>query len=208
MLPVTASPPAPRRAPGGAPASGAEPVGAPAPVDAAAASAGLGGRVIVAYGVLGVTGLLAQAIYRLGPIAAEPLETRALDAFQGTLYVAWAASSLYFEGYRAFQLRFCPRVVARAAWLAQNPTPVRVALAPLFCMGFFHARRATLALAWGTTAMVLGFVFALRHVPQPWRGIVDGGVVLALGWGLVTLLVSLASTLAGRVPRGSPELPD
>jgi len=208
MLPVTASPPAPRSAPAGALRTGVESASIPAPRGTPDGATGLGGRVILSYGVLGVAGLLTQAICRLGPIAAEPLVDRSLDAFQGALYVAWAASSLYFEGYRAFQLRFCPRVVARAAWLAAHPTPLRVALAPLFCMGFFHARRATLALAWGTSAMVVGFVVALRHVAQPWRGIVDGGVVLALGWGLLTLLASLASTLAGRAPRSSPELPD
>jgi len=159
------------------------------------------------WGTLGVAALLVQAILRLAPLALEPIRERSLTATQAILYVTWAVASLYFEGYRAFQLRFCPRVVARALHLSQHPRPLHVALAPLFCMGFFHANRRTLLLAWGTTAMVVGFIVALRHVPQPWRGIVDGGVVIALAHGVVALLVQLGRALGGARLEASAELP-
>jgi hypothetical protein len=146
-------------------------------------------------------------MFRLTPIALQPIVQGGLSGAQATLYAAWVLASLYFEGYRAFQLRFCPRVVARALYLTQSPRPVYVALAPLFCMGFFHANRRTLALAWGTTTMVVFFILTFRHVSQPWRGIVDGGVVAALGYGVIALLASFATSLATGKASASAELP-
>jgi hypothetical protein len=74
-------------------------------------------------------------------------------------------------------------------------------------MGFFHANRRTKAIAWGTTAMIVFFVVVLRYVPQPWRGIVDGGVVLPLAWGAVAVVALYVRGLAG-ADIGSAELPD
>jgi hypothetical protein len=161
-----------------------------------------------AWGVLGVLALLGQAIWRLTPMALEPILDRTLSTSQTALYVGWVGFSLYFEGYRAFQRRFSPRVVARVLHLMREPQPLRVALAPAFCMAFFHASRRTLVVAWATLVMVLGFVLTLRYVPQPWRGIVDGGVVLALAWGAVAILVYFVRGLAGAVMPVSAELPE
>jgi hypothetical protein len=159
------------------------------------------------WGVAGVLALLAQAIYRLTPLALEPIRARSLGATEAALYAAWVVFSLYFEGYRAFQLRFSPRVVARALHLVKNPSPLRVILAPAFCMAFFHASRRGLVTAWATAIMVLGFVLTLRYVPQPWRGIIDGGVVLALLWGAFAIVVYFVRGLAGLPMPVDPELP-
>lgn len=164
-------------------------------------------RAVALWGVLGVVALFAQAIFRLGGHALEPLAGGTLSTAQGALYAAWAAASLYLEGYRAMQLRFCPRVVARAMHLAAHPTPLRVLIAPAFCMGFFHAAPRTRAVAWGMSLLIVSFVVVLRHVPQPWRGIVDGGVVVALVWGAGALLVQLARAFSG-APLASAELPE
>jgi hypothetical protein len=165
------------------------------------------GVAVGAWGVLGVAALLGRAAARLSVFAIEPIRTHSLTITQATLYAAWAAVGLYFEGYRAFQKRFCPRVVARALYLGEHRHPLYVAIAPLFCMGFFHANRRTKALAWGTTTMIVCFIVILRHVPQPWRGIVDGGVVPPLLWGAAALIVLYARGLSGAVV-GSAELPD
>src|SRR5690606_4264468 len=93
---------------------------------------------IVAWGVGGVLLLLGQAIWRLTPIALDAIHG-GLTAGQIALCGAWIVVNGYAEGYRAFQLRFSPRVVARAVHLARHPRPLHVALAPLFCMSFFHA---------------------------------------------------------------------
>jgi hypothetical protein len=159
-----------------------------------------------AWGVLGVALLLGRAAGRLAVYALEPIREHSLTLTQTGIYVAWAAVGLYFEGYRAFQKRFCPRVAARALHLGEHRRPLHVAFAPLFCMGFFHANRRTKALAWGTTAMILCFIAILRHVPQPWRGIVDGGVVPPLVWGAIAVVVLYGRGIAG-AEVGSPELP-
>jgi hypothetical protein len=157
---------------------------------------------------MGVAALLIQAVLRLGVLAVEPILARTLSPAQVALYVVWVGISAYFEGYRAFHLRFCPRVVGRALHLARNPRVLHVVLAPLFCMGFFHANRRTLLLAWGTTAMVIGFIVTLRYVPQPWRGIVDGGVVVALSGGVVSLGVLLVRGLRGTRFEDAAGLPE
>jgi hypothetical protein len=162
---------------------------------------------IASWAVLGVVALFGRAMVRLGALALAPILEARLSALQALLYASWVAISVYFEGYRGFQLRFCPRVVARAMHLAQHPRPLFIAFAPLFAMGFFHANRKTLALAWGTTAMVALFIVGFRHVAQPWRGIVDGGVVVALAYGAVTLVIMLGRALSAGAVAASPELP-
>src|SRR5258706_13569029 len=99
---------------------------------------------IAVWGVAGVVALCSRAIVRLGGLAFEAVTGPELTSFQILLLASWVFVSLYFEGYHAFQLRFCPRVVARALYLAGHPRPMFVLLAPLFSMGFFHANRKTL----------------------------------------------------------------
>ncbi|MEN9581413.1 MAG: hypothetical protein RJA70_4422 [Pseudomonadota bacterium] len=129
-----------------------------------------------------------------------------LTALQWGLCLSWIALSAYGEGYRAFQLRFAPRVVVRALYLAHHPKPLHVLLAPLFCMGFFHASKRGKILAWGTTLMVLCFILLLRQVPQPWRGIVDGGVVVALLWGSLAIVVFYVKAFFRNQPPNAPAL--
>lgn len=170
-------------------------------------SLGLGRVLIAGWGTLGVVLLLSQATLRLGQLAFEA-HRMPLTTAQAVISGSWIALNAYLEGYRAFQQRFSPRVVARALHLARNPRPVFVALAPLYCMAFFHATRRARAIAWGTTAMVIGFIVLLRHVPQPWRGIVDGGVVVALVWGAVAIVVYFVRAFVlGHEPTQSPQVP-
>jgi hypothetical protein len=70
-------------------------------------------------------------------------------------------------------------------------------LAPLFCMGLFHATRRRLMVAWISVVLIVGVVIAVRTVPQPWRGIIDGGVVVALIWGIGSIAYYVARVLAG-----------
>jgi hypothetical protein len=163
---------------------------------------------IAGLGIAGVLGLLGQAVWRLTPWAVEPLSSGQLSAPQAALYLAWVLASGYFEGYRAFQKGFCPRVVVRAAYLAQHPEPLHVLLAPAFCMSLIHATRRGLALAWGILAMVVFLVWIVHRMPQPWRGMVDGGVVVALAWGQIAILYFSARALAGRLVQVRTDLPE
>lgn len=168
---------------------------------------GVSELLVFAWGTSGVMALLGQAIYRLTPQALDPLVHGTLTPLQALLYIGWVVFAGYTEGYRAFQGRFSPRVVARAMYLAKNREPWHVALAPLFCMSFFHATRKGLIAAWTVTFLVLVAVLIVRQLPQPWRGIVDGGVVVGLTWGLVAIAANVIRVFRGIEPGVSNEVP-
>ena len=149
------------------------------------------------WGVFGVVALLAQAVWRLTPLALQPIHEGTLGGGQSALYAAWVLFSIYAEGYRGFQKRFSPRVVARALHLARHPQPLHVALAPAFCMSLFHANARRVKIAWGVSLTIVFLVLTVRLLPQPWRGIIDGGVVIGLLWGIASILYSLARALSG-----------
>jgi len=114
----------------------------------------------------------------------------------------------YFEGYRAFQLQVAPRVVARACHLATHPKTLHVILAPFYCMALFHASRRRLVVAWLVYLGILGVVIVVRQLSQPWRGIVDAGVVVGLSWGIIAIVAAFVGVLRGAPLTSSPELPD
>jgi hypothetical protein len=151
--------------------------------------------------------LLVQALVRLTPIALEPLREGGLTSGQSLIYAAWVLFSLYSEGYRGFQKAFVPRTVARAFYLASMPVSGLALIAPLFCMGLVHARPRRLVTSWAIVVAISIAVVLVRRMPDPWRGIVDGGVVVGLGWGLVSLLLTFAQALRGKVPSYPLDLP-
>jgi hypothetical protein len=53
---------------------------------------------------------------------------------------------------------------------------------------------------------VIGFIIGADYLPQPWRGIVDLGVVIGLAWGLAALGVFSVQAFNGRLNH-SPEVP-
>ena len=114
----------------------------------------------------------------------------------------------YAEGYKGFHLKFSPRVAARALYLTRNPSLVRVLFAPFFCMGFFHATRKRKIVSYCLTAMIIGLIVLVRTLDQPWRGIVDAGVLLGLGWGLVSIWLFTFQAFFGKGFDVSPETPE
>lgn len=163
---------------------------------------------IVLWGVLGIVALLAEAIARLLPRALEPVLDGSLEPGHWAAYGGWVAFNAYAEGYRGFQKAFAPRVVARALYLARHPRPLRVALAPLFCMALFAATRRRWMVSWVVVIAVVGLVTLMRWVPQPWRGIVDGGVVVGLAWGVLAIFAYLVRAALGREPAVPHEVID
>ncbi len=159
------------------------------------------------WGLIGVSFLLASAIYRLTPVA--------LDAFFLTLtWYHWAFLACvlvfmaYAEGYRAFQKGFSPRVAARARYLRTHKNVIHIILAPLFCMGYFHTTRRRQIASLSVTTGIIILIILVRLLPQPWRGIVDGGVVVGLAWGLISLAVFGFQAFTGERFRHSPEVPE
>lgn len=159
------------------------------------------------WGIFGFVAILMQAILRLSHLAWEPIAAGELEVWHFALYGASIAFNGYFEGYRAFQLQVAPRVMARASYLAHNPRPLHVILAPLFCMALFHASKKRLIINWIVYAGIVALVLSVRQLAQPWRGIVDAGVVVGLSWGVFAILVSFGQLVVGGTLRSSPELP-
>jgi len=157
------------------------------------------------WGVLGVVLILSSAIYRLAGYAVEALRGP-LTPLQWGALLAVLGFMAYFEGYRGFQKAFSPRVAARARYLREHPHWAHVLAAPLFCMGYFHATRRRKIVAYSLTAGIIALVLLVRLLPQPWRGIIDAGVLLGLGWGIIT--IAIAAVIASRAAQcpWSPEV--
>jgi cytochrome bd-type quinol oxidase subunit 1 len=161
----------------------------------------------VAWGTIGVLGLLLFAVYRLAP--------RAMEAYDGGLTVGqWALAAAicvfmaYAEGYRGFQLKFSPRTAARIRYLRDNPDPVRALFAPLFAIGYFHATRGTRIRAYALSLGIVALVLLVHRLDQPWRGLIDAGVVVGLAWGIVSIVGWVARALTQATFAASPEVPD
>jgi hypothetical protein len=138
------------------------------------------------WGISGVLGLLLFAIYRLAPMALALTEIP-LTALHWSALLFSVFYMAYAEGYKGFHKGFAPRVVSRAHYLQQNPRLGHILLAPLFCMGYFYATKRRQLLSYGLTTMILCFILIARQLPQPWRGILDAGVVVGLTIGVLSI---------------------
>jgi len=139
-----------------------------------------------AWGISGVLLLLLFAIYRLAPmaLALQDLPMSLLHWLTLAFSITYMA---YAEGYKGFHRAFAPRIVVRARYLADNPRLLHVLLAPLFCMGYIYATKKRQLLSFALTIMILCFVLIAGLMPQPWRGILDAGVVVGLTLGVVSI---------------------
>jgi len=159
------------------------------------------------WGVAGVILLLASAVYRLSSAALGALSS-SWHVQHWLFFLFVIAFMAYAEGYRAFQQRFSPRVAARAKYLMNHPSIFRVLLAPIFCMGFFHATRRRKITSISVTGGIIILVLLVRAVPQPWRGIVDLGVVIGLTWGIVSIVIFSVKAFSSDTFAYSPDIPD
>lgn len=164
------------------------------------------GQAIVLWGVGGVILMLVKALVGLGGVVRGAF-AHELGPLHWGVAATWVAFMAYTEGYRGFQQRFSPRVVRRAVYLARAPRPWLVLLAPAYAMGLVHASRRRLVVSWALLAGIVALVVLVRGLDQPWRGIVDLGVVVGLGWGCASLLALLLPALSGRSPEIDPDLP-
>ncbi len=137
------------------------------------------------WAVLGFSMLLLAAIWRLGQQSLAALQTE-LSTLEWTVLIAFCAFMLYSEGYRGFQQRYSPRFASRVIALRDSATLLEGLAAPLYAMGFFRAERRDMVVTYLLTLLIIAFIFLFGFIPQPWRGILDSGVVLGLGWGLIS----------------------
>ncbi len=165
------------------------------------------GALGAAWGLTGVFLLLGSAVYRLTPLAVAAF-SYPLYWHHWLLLAAVIVIMAYAEGYRGFQQRFSPRVAARAKYLAQHPRTVHVLLAPFFCMGYFHATRRRKITSVSVTLGIVILVILVHFLRQPWRGIIDAGVVVGLVWGLVSLFLFSLKAFSSEQFGYSPEVPE
>lgn len=164
------------------------------------------GSVAAFWGIAGISLLLGSAIVRLGEVAWQTF-AHPMSWYHWAALVVSILFMGFAEGYRGFQKAFSPRVAARTFYLSRHVTPTRALLAPLFCMGYFHVRRRRQIV---TICLTLGIVVLIQFVhmlAQPWRGIVDAGVVVGLTWGLISILLFTLKAFFGNGFNHSPETP-
>ena len=165
------------------------------------------GLVGAVWGVSGVVLLLASAVYRISFIVWAAFNRQFLW-YHWLALMACVLFMAYAEGVRGFQEHFSPRVAARARYLRGHPRVFHVIFAPFFCMGYFHAPRRRRVASLVLTAGIIVLVLLVHLIPQPWRGIIDAGVVIGLVWGLVSLFWFATAGLTGKDFPYSPETPD
>jgi hypothetical protein len=123
----------------------------------------------VTWGVCGFLTIIGSAIGRLTKVAVVPAVQRDITVLQWGLLGGTMAAFAYFEGYKAFQLKFSPMLVQRAMTLSRDGTPAHhIALAPFYSMGLFHS-----------TKKCAPATHQMEHTPHaappasdapPWRG--------------------------------------
>lgn len=158
------------------------------------------------WGFCGTLALIGFAVWRLAPAALELL-AYPLTTWQWALLIANIIYMCHAEGYKGFQQAFAPRVAARTLYIHQNPSIKRVILAPLFIMGYFDSTRQRLLATYGLTTMIITLVIIVRYIDQPWRGIIDAGVVTGLIWGLIAMVYFLFTAVHSPDFNYSPEIP-
>jgi hypothetical protein len=168
------------------------------------------GVIGVVWGLSGVVFILGYAIVRLFPVTMAAFELP-WQWYHWIVLIGFVLFMAYSEGYRGFQLAFSPRVAARLKYLYDHPQPRHVLLGPLFCMGYFYIQKRRCIVIYSITASVIAIIVAVKLLSQPWRGIIDAGVLVGLTWGLITVLVytqqAFSTTSAKPFPY-APEVPD
>ncbi len=158
------------------------------------------------WGVGGVLALLGYAIFRLTPPTIDAF-SHTFQWYHWTFLIINTAFVLYFKAFRGFQRGLSPRIAARARHLRQHPTLLAVLAAPLYCMGYFHIiKRKQIGTIMMTIGMI-GLIILVRFAIQPWRGIIDGSIVLGLSWGFLTILGYSIQALTSKDFDVSPQLP-
>lgn len=166
------------------------------------------GQLAALWGVVGYTLLIAKAVWRLWPYVLELFAASGLGWYHVAALIGWVGLMLYSEAYRGFHLAFAPRFAARAVDLARRPTLLRALLAPAFCMSLMSATRKRLIVSWVLVCGIVALVLTLRMIDQPWRGIVDAGVVIGLVTGTLSVFWFFGRAMIGATMPLAPEATD
>lgn len=164
--------------------------------------------LLAIWGVVGVLMILGYAVVGLTPHISLAFEAD-LQWYHKVSLFACLIIMAYSEGYKGFQKAFSPRVAARARYLRTHQGPWwHFALAPLFCVGYFYAPRSRRIAAVVLFLGILLLVLLVGQLSQPWRGIIDAGVVIGLVWGMISTTIFAVQAFTASEFLHSPELPE
>ena len=141
------------------------------------------GIIAVGWGIFGLLLLLGYACWRLSAYTIDSF-SMPLNWVHWVVFVGFTIFMAHGEGYKGFQKKFSPRFAARSKYLLRSSNPIQLILAPLFCMAYFHAPKKRVIATWALTIMIIVFILTFRYIPQPWKGLIDAGVVIGLIWGI------------------------
>jgi hypothetical protein len=165
-----------------------------------------GGGIVKVGGVGGVLLLLGYAVFRLTPSAIAAF-SHPFQWYHWAILIVNTAFVLYFKAFGGFQRGLSPRIAARARYLRHHPTWLSILAAPLYCMGYFHIIKRKQIVTIMMTIGMVALIILVRLLDQPWRGIIDAGIALGLGWGFVTILGYGVQALMMDEFAFSPQLP-
>ena len=146
------------------------------------------GVIAAVWSVLGLLLLLGYAIWKLSLYTYESLQMP-WNWVHWLVFIGFTLFMAHSEGYKGFQKSFSPRYAARTKYLSTHSTLTQCLLAPLFSMGYFHAPQRRVIATVALTIMIVLFILAFQYIPQPWKGLLDAGVVLGLAWGAVSTVL-------------------
>lgn len=167
--------------------------------------------LVQGWGVAGVVAYLSYGVAKVVPIVLEGLDS-VTEQWQWGLLAVTVLFFAYVEGYKGFQLGFSPRVVSRAYVVSEERDELPVwhkALAPAFCIGYFHGTTKRVITSWAVTTVIFLVVIGVRELPNPYRAIVDAGVIVGLAWGILSIIVLFLLQLSSNEPPDfDPALPE
>ena len=144
------------------------------------------GRLAEGWALLGVGFVFLKSAIQLGVRGVVTIQA-GLTTGEWVAFIVITALFVYGEGVRALQMKYMPYVLRRIARLPEERA-VNQVLAPLYALSLIGAERRVLLKAWAGTAAIVAAVIVVRQLSEPWRGIVDFAVAMALTWGLIALL--------------------
>jgi hypothetical protein len=150
-------------------------------------------NAVAVWGVLGLMAILLQALVRLSQLAWEGVVVQ-FAPLPAAIAALWCVLMAWLEGYRGFQQRFVPLALDRAFSIDRS-SRLEVALAPLKVLGVWRTEPKVMRRAWTMVVGITLLVAAVKQLPQPWRGVVDAGVVAGLSWGTAALVIGLVARL-------------
>ena len=144
-------------------------------------------KLILIYSIGGVIAIFSSAIFRLYPHVREGFSFE-LTTLNWVVLIAYLAVMIVAKGYFALHCSFVPRVINRSELLVENGKLIDRLLAPLYCMGFFKAPKKRIIISYAMLLLIIAFIVSASKISQPWRGIIDLGVIVGLSLGILSLL--------------------